>query len=63
MKTTTIEKIIRNGHYNTVIGRYTYRFDAFRRAIIRCKTEDIGRAWIDSDGNQYDGWETVWTEA
>lgn len=70
MKQTTIDKIIRetgNGVYSnndfgfkgTVIGRYTYRFNVNTGEIIRCKTEDIGRMWIDADGNRSDAWDVV----
>lgn len=61
MKQTTIDKIIRNAanyRADTVIGRYTYRVDQAGQ-ILRCKTEDIGREWIDEDGSQHGGWEVV----
>lgn len=69
MKQETIEKIIReagNGYSNndfgfrgTVIGRYTYRFNANNGEILRCKTEDIGCMWIDAEGNRSDAWIVV----
>ena len=57
MKQTTIEKIIREA--GAVIGRYTYRFNVNTGDITRCKTEDIGHAWIDYDGNRRDGWTVI----
>lgn len=62
MKQTTIDKIIRNAVENridTVIGKYTYRFNVNTGKIIRCKTEDIGRMWIDAEGNRSDAWVVV----
>ena len=62
MKQTTIEKIIRNAVENradTVIGKYTYRFNVSSGKISRCKTEDIGRMWIDAEGNRSDAWVVV----
>ena len=62
MKQTTIDKIIRNAVENridTVIGKYTYRFNVNTGKISRCKTEDIGRMWIDTDGNRSDAWVVV----
>lgn len=62
MKQTSIDKIIRNAVENridTVIGKYTYRFDVNTGDITRCKTDDIGRAWLDYEGNRCDGWEVV----
>lgn len=62
MKRTSIDKIIRNAVENridTVIGKYTYRFDVNTGDITRCKTDDIGRAWLDYEGNRCDGWEVV----
>ena len=62
MKQTTIDKIIRNAVENridTVIGKYTYRFNVNSGKISRCKTEDIGRMWIDAEGNRSDAWVVV----
>lgn len=62
MKQTTIDKIIRNAVENradTVIGKYTYRFNCNTGEIIRCKTEDIGRMWIDTEGSRSDAWVVV----
>lgn len=58
MKKTTIEKIVNNPK-DTVIGRYTYHYDAWTGKIYRCLTTDIGRRWIDSEGNQFDGWKEI----
>jgi len=58
MKQSTIDRI-RGGHKDIVIGKYTYRVSDRTGKIIRCKTEDIGRMWIDDDGHQYDAWEAV----
>lgn len=62
MKAEMRSKILENAAAGrkTVIGRYTYdvsRYDG--RTIIRCLTEDIGREWIDSEGNQHDAWQPV----
>lgn len=62
MKQTTIDKIIRNAvesRIDTVIGKYTYRFNVNSGKISRCKTEDIGRMWIDTEGNRSDAWVVV----
>ena len=62
MKKTTIERIIRNafeGGIDTVIGRYTYRFNVNTCAVSRCLTDDIGRMWISSDGSRSDAWTVV----
>ena len=62
MKQTSIDKIIRNAVENridTVIGKYTYRFNVNTGDITRCKTDDIGRMWFDCEGNRCDGWEVV----
>lgn len=57
MKQATIDRI-RNSREVIVIGKYSYSFNE-RGEIIRCKTEDIGRTWIDDNGHQYDAWEVV----
>lgn len=61
MKQKTIDRIIRNTNNAraTVIGQYTYFADLNTGNILRCKTEDLGREWIDTDGHQYDGWAVV----
>lgn len=62
MKQTTIERIVYNTTYNrcnTIIGRYTYRMHPWSGAILRCKTDDVGRMWIAPDGRQFDAWEVV----
>lgn len=62
MKKTTIERIIRNAveeRIDTVIGKYTYRFNVNTGAISRCLTGDIGRMWIDTDGTRSDAWSVV----
>lgn len=62
MKKTTITKIIDNQamhNRRTVIGRYTYKADLNTGEILRCKTEDIDRMWIDHEGNQFGPWEVV----
>ena len=60
MTAKTAERIRRNHAYytGTVIGRYTYTLDDQGR-VIRCKTCDLGRCWIDTGGNQFDSWEPV----
>lgn len=62
MKKATANRIINNtrpGGPYVIIGRYSYCYDFWRHVIRRCKTDDVGRAWIDSDGNQFDAWEDV----
>ena len=62
MKKATIERIINNAAYNradTVIGKYTYRFDVNTGVISRCLTDDIGREWIDNDGRVSGAWVPV----
>lgn len=58
MKQTTIDRI-RDSHKDVVIWKYSYRYDRMTGQILRCKTEDVGRMWIDDDGHQYDAWEAV----
>lgn len=64
MKTSFIEKIVREhneGKQYTLHGEYAYSIQwhpmANKLLVIRCKREDLGREWIDADGNQYNGWE------
>lgn len=62
MKKTTIERIIRNAvedRIDTVIGRYTYRFNVNTGVVSRCLTDDIGRMWIGADGSRSDAWTVV----
>ena len=62
MKKTTIERIIRNAveeRIDTVIGKYTYRFNVNTGAIYRCLTDNICRMWIDTDGSRSDAWNVV----
>lgn len=62
MKKSTIERIIRNAveeRIDTIIGKYTYRFNLNTGAISRCLTDDIGRMWIDTDGTRSDAWIVV----
>lgn len=63
MKKSTIDKIVNNAsdHRTTRIGAWTYTADLWTGTIIRCKTADIGRRWIDSDGKIHDAWRTVCT--
>lgn len=58
MTKATIERI-RNSYTPVVIGKYTYKADFNKGEILRCKTEDIGREWIDKEGNRYSAWEVV----
>ncbi len=64
MKTSFIEKIVREhneGKQYTLHGKYAYSIRwhpmTNKLLVIRCKREDLGREWIDADGNQYNGWE------
>lgn len=62
MKKSTNERIIRNAVENridTIIGKYTYRFNVNTGAVSRCLTDDIGRAWIETDGSSSDAWSVV----
>lgn len=53
----TIERI-RNSYTPVVIGKYTYKVNGYGD-ILRCKTDDIGREWIDNEGRHYSAWEVV----
>ena len=61
MKKSTIGRIIDNTNDRraTVIGRYTYKADLNTGEILRCKTEDLGREWLQPDGAQTSAWEVV----
>lgn len=61
MKKETINKIVKNAENGTrtIIGRYTYRADLNTGEIMRCKTEDLGREWLDDMGRFFSAWETV----
>lgn len=44
-------------HYNAhTRAGYTYQYNGYDGCIRRIKSDDIGRTWIDSDGNMYDAW-------
>lgn len=58
MSIKTVDRIISRAPASTTIGAYTYRVDA-DGYIIRCASEDIGRRWIDSNGNISDAWVRV----
>lgn len=61
MKKSTIDRIISNANDRraTVIGQYTYKANLNTGEILRCKTEDLGREWLQTDGTQTSGWEVV----
>lgn len=61
MKTATIERIKRNAEngVDTVIGEYTYTANFWIGSIVRCKTADVGREWLDDLGRIRSGWEVV----
>ena len=62
MKKSTIERIIRNAVENridTIIGKYTYRFNVNTGAVSRCLTDDVCRAWIETDGSRSDAWAVI----
>lgn len=61
MKKSTIDRIISNANDRraTVIGRYTYKANLNTGEILRCKTEDLGREWLQTDSTQTSGWEVV----
>lgn len=62
MKKTTINRIAENSDLGriTYIGHYAYvtKWNEFRQTwdICRCHRDDLGREWIDSNGNIYTGW-------
>lgn len=62
MKKTTIDRINANTSEgrDTYIGCYAYRtkYDITRKVwdIARCHKDDLGRQWIDSNGNIRSGW-------
>lgn len=61
MTKATINRI-RNAAYNrstVVIGKYTYKADLNTGDVLRCKTDDIGREWIDNEGRRFSAWEVV----
>ena len=61
MKKETIEKIRDNAAVadgETVIGAYTYKVNNSGE-IIRCKTSEIGKMWIDNNGYKSTAWEIV----
>lgn len=62
MKEKTMERIVKNAierRKDTVIGKYTYRWNPFTGRIKYCLTEDKGRMFIDADGNKLDCWKQV----
>lgn len=61
MTNNTIKRIKDNGTIANPVkmGRYLYAYDVNTGEIKRCKSDDYGRQWIDSDGEMYDGWETI----
>lgn len=61
MKKETIDRIVTNAiiyRKDTVIGKYTYRMRPVG-SIWRCKTEDIGKTYIDKYGDKRDCWVKV----
>lgn len=52
-------------HYNLLRdyerGKYTYNYNENDGCIRRCLVDDVGRQWIDSDGERYDSWEVYLT--
>ena len=58
MKESTIKRI-RESRTPVIIGRYTYMANIWTGEILRCKTENVGREWIDHEGNHITGWEVV----
>lgn len=61
MKKTTIQKIIDAATRNqtVTIGAYTYKANLHTGEILRCKTADLGRMWIDNNGNRTTAWMVV----
>lgn len=65
MKQSTINRII-NNHNNgkaTYIGKYVYNLQFHPMAgkcyITRCKRENVGREWLNWEGNVVNGWEWI----
>lgn len=58
MQESTINRI-RESRIPVTIGKYTYKVEQYTGRILRCKTCDIGREWIDSEGNHITAWEVV----
>lgn len=60
MKQAFVNKIKHNHVLGlvTVCGRYTYKLDEQGR-VIRCKTSDLHREWIDDAGRVITAWEVV----
>lgn len=40
-------------------GKYTYYIDVWTGDILRCVSSDIGREWIDREGNRRSAWEVI----
>lgn len=61
MKKETVEKIVENAENgkNTIIGKYTYTANFYIGKIVRCKTDDTARTWLDHLGRICSGWESI----
>lgn len=57
---TIIDKAINANGQVIRHGKYSYCLDVNTGEIRRCKTEDIGRRWIDSNGCISGAWETIY---
>lgn len=63
MKQSTVNRIISNYSRgkSTYIGVYAYSIQwhpmTSKCFIIRCKRDDVGREWLDWEGNIVNGWE------
>lgn len=42
-------------------GKYSYYLDVNTGVIYRSLTADVGKRWIDADGNQFDSWGIICT--
>lgn len=61
MTQNTINKIVENSELGkkTIIGKYTYMANFYVGKIVRCRTEDADREWIDDFGRIRSGWECI----
>ena len=64
MTKSFIKRII-DCHYKMLCdyerAQYRYNYNENDGCIRRIKTDDLGKMWIDSEGNRYDAWEMYLT--
>lgn len=54
----TLSCIISAAPRAVTIGQYAYRLGQDGQ-VYRCKTDDVGREWIDANGNRFSAWQHV----